>query len=138
MMFADRTDAGRRLARELSHLRGRDPVVLALPSGGVPVAAEVAAALRAPLDLVLIRKIGVPGQPELAAGAIVDGERAEIVVNEDVLALARVPRAYIEKVAARELEEIERRRGLYLAGRALSILSAARMSQKHSHCSAHP
>ena len=71
--FRNRSDAGRRLAKALSGYKGRSPVVLALPRGGVPVAAEVAATLDAPLDLVLVRKIGVPFQPELAMGAVVDG-----------------------------------------------------------------
>src|SRR5674476_1187919 len=73
MPFIDRTDAGRRLAKALARYKGQHPVVLALPRGGVPVAAEVAAALDAPLDLILVRKIGVPTQPELAMGAVVDG-----------------------------------------------------------------
>ena len=71
--FLDRADAGHRLAKALAEYKGRHAVVLALPRGGVPVAAEVAAALDAPLDLILVRKIGVPYQPELAMGAVVDG-----------------------------------------------------------------
>lgn len=116
-MFTNRTDAGRQLARALGHLHGREAVVLALPRGGVPVAAEIAAALHAPLDLVLVRKIGVPGRPELAAGAVVDGDRSEIVLNEEILAAAGVSHAYVERCAALELKEIERRRRLYLSGR---------------------
>jgi predicted phosphoribosyltransferase len=73
MPFSDRTDAGQQLAKALARYRQDKPVVLALPRGGVPVAAEIATALGAPLDLVLVRKIGVPYQPELAAGAVVDG-----------------------------------------------------------------
>jgi putative phosphoribosyl transferase len=92
-------------------------VVLALPRGGVPVAAEVARALKAPLDLVLVRKIGVEHQPELAVAAVVDGEQPEIVVNEEVRALAHISRDYIDNQAKRELAEIERRRNIYLQGR---------------------
>jgi putative phosphoribosyl transferase len=95
-----------------------DPVVLALPRGGVPVAAEIASALGAPLDIVLVRKIGVPFQPELAAAAVVDGSDPEVVVNEDVIRLAGVTPADINAGAKRELEEIERRRTAYLQGRA--------------------
>src|SRR3990172_1456521 len=82
-MFVDRTDAGRRLAGELRRLKQETPVVLALPRGGVPVAYEVARALDAPLDLLLIRKIGAPGQPELALGAVMDGDRPETGINEE-------------------------------------------------------
>ena len=90
MAFHDRAEAGHRLAVALAHHRGEDVVVFALPRGGVPVAAPVAAALRAPLDLVLVRKLGVPFQPELAMGAIVDGGRPVVVRNEDVIAMAGV------------------------------------------------
>jgi putative phosphoribosyl transferase len=94
-----------------------DPVVLALPRGGVPVAAEIARLLRAPLDLVLVRKIGVPYQPELAAAAVIDGADAQIVANDDVMAMVGLTRADIERAARRELAEIERRRRVYLQGR---------------------
>ena len=117
-MFKDRTDAGRRLAAELLRLKDRAPVVLGQPRGGVAVAYEVAEALDAPLDLVLVRKIGAPMQPELAVGAVVDGSRPETVVHRDVADALGVPAAYIEEEAARQLAEIERRRELYLAGRA--------------------
>lgn len=116
--FRDRTDAGRRLAAALAHLRGEDPVVLALPRGGVPVGFEIARALGAPLDLVLVRKIGAPFQPELAVGAVANGGAPELVVNEDVAGPLGLERAWIEAQAARQLEEIERRRALYLEGRA--------------------
>ena len=88
MDFRDRSDAGRRLAKALSSYKGRNAVVLALPRGGVPVAAEVAAALDAPLDLILVRKIGVPTQPELAMGAVVDGTAPIVVRNEEVIELS--------------------------------------------------
>jgi predicted phosphoribosyltransferase len=115
--FADRTEAGRRLAQALQCVEDQQPVVLALPRGGVPVAYEVAKALRAPLDLVLVRKIGAPFQPELAIGAVVDGERPELVANRDLIDEYRIPESYLESERARQLEEIERRRQLYLAGR---------------------
>src|SRR5512147_3328096 len=84
MAFANRQDAGHRLAAALERFRDKSPVVLALPRGGVPIGYEIAVALGCPLDIVLVRKLGAPYQPELAAGAVVDGERPEIVVNEDV------------------------------------------------------
>jgi len=116
-MFADREDAGRQLAARLVRFKDKDPVVLALPRGGVPIGLEVAAALKAPLDLILVRKIGTPGQMELAVGAVVDGEKPELVINEDVKRLAGVPDDYIAQEEARQLKEIERRRKLWLGDR---------------------
>jgi putative phosphoribosyl transferase len=117
MPFHDRAEAGRRLAKELTRYKDRGAVVLALPRGGAPVAAVVAAALRAPLDLVLVRKIGVPHQPELAMGAIADGGETIVVRNEDVIAAAGIGEAEFNVVRDRESREIERRRELYLGGR---------------------
>ena len=117
MTFRDRSDAGRRLARALSAYRGRNAVVLALPRGGVPVAAEVAEALDAPLDLILVRKIGVPFQPELAMGAVVDGAAPIIVRNQEVIELSGTTADEFEAVCAKELVEIERRRKFYLGER---------------------
>jgi putative phosphoribosyl transferase len=97
--------------------------VLALPRGGVPVAAEVAAALKAPLDLVLVRKIGYPRQPELAMGAVVDGADPIIVRNEDVISMTGVSEAEFDEVCKQELAEIERRRARYLGARAPVELS---------------
>ena len=114
--FADRQEAGRLLAPRVAALRLRDPVVYALPRGGVPVAAEVADALHAPLDLVLVRKIGAPGQPELALGAVVDGDVPETVLNPDIVAATGASEAFIAAARQRELAEIERRRTRYLAG----------------------
>lgn len=116
--FADRAEAGRLLSERVKALRLQDPVVYALPRGGVPVAAEVAAALGAPLDLVLVRKIGAPGQPELALGAIVDGDTPELVLNADIVAATGATQAFIAAAQRHELAEIERRRARYLAGRA--------------------
>lgn len=115
--FKDRRSAGKLLAERVKELKPADPVVLAMPRGGVPVGLEVAKALGAPLDLVLVRKIGVPYQPELAAGAVVDGDQPEIVVNDDVMQLAGLTREYIDERAKEELVEIERRRQVYLSDR---------------------
>lgn len=114
MPFRDRADAGRRLAAALASYRNQQPVVLALPRGGVPVAAEIATALDAPLDLVLVRKIGVPYREELAMGAVVDGAAPLIVRNEDVIALAGLGEGEFDAVCQKELAEIERRRRRYL------------------------
>ena len=116
-MFADREDAGRQLAAKLLRFKDKNPVVLALPRGGVPIGLEVAALLKAPMDLILVRKIGTPGQPELAVGAVVDGEKPELVINEDVKRLAGVPDDYIVQEEAHQLVEIERRRKLWLGDR---------------------
>lgn len=117
MTFVNRVDAGRRLAAALAHYKEQQPVILALPRGGVPVAAEVATELNAPLDLVLVRKIGVPYQPELAMGAVVDGGAPLVVRNEDVIALAGISDSEFEAVCDQELVEIERRRQHYLGNR---------------------
>lgn len=116
--FVDRSQAGRLLAREVAALRLADAVVLALPRGGVPVAAEVARQLKAPLDLLMVRKIGAPQQPELAVAAVVDGARPEVVIDEDIARWAGADRDYIDVQARRQLAEIERRRALYLRGHA--------------------
>ena len=116
-MFADRADAGRQLAGALLHLKPDRPVVLALPRGGVPVGYEVARILEAPLDLLLVRKIGVPGYPELAAGAVLDGEHPHLVLNPDVATMAGVDARYIAEQEAIKLQEIEDHRALYLRGR---------------------
>ncbi len=118
MPFRDRIDAGRRLAEALGRYKNQKPVVLALPRGGVPVAAQIAAALKAPLDLVLVRKIGVPFQPELAMGAVVDGAKAVTVRNEDVIAHAGISEEEFATARDDELAEIERRRKIYLGSRA--------------------
>ena len=116
--ITDRHEAGRALADRLATMSLPRPiVVLALPRGGVPIGALVAQALKAPLDLLLVRKIGAPWQPELAVAAIVDGTPPDIVLDEETMALAGVDRAYVETQARNELQEIERRRAAYLQGR---------------------
>jgi len=117
MSFKDRTEAGRKLAKALAAYKDQHPVILALPRGGVPVAAEVAATLHAPLDLILVRKIGVPIQPELAMGAVVDGGAPIIVRNEDVIRLAGIDETEFKAICDSELAEIERRRQRYLGSR---------------------
>jgi len=107
VLFRDRADAGRHLAARLEHLRGRDAVVLGLPRGGVPVAAQVAAGLALPLDVVVVRKLGVPGQPELGMGAV--GEDGAVVYSPDVVRRAGVPPAAVAEVEARERAELDRR-----------------------------
>jgi putative phosphoribosyl transferase len=119
MRFADRHDAGRQLAARLLPFKSRRPVILALPRGGVPVGFEIARALEAPLDIVLVRKLGSPISPELAIGAIVDGEPLESIINADVVADLDVPASYIEAEIARQSREIERRRARYRQGRAM-------------------
>jgi predicted phosphoribosyltransferase len=116
MLFSDRFDAGRRLAAELLDYADRpDVLVLALPRGGVPVAFEVARALHAPLDVFLVRKLGVPGHRELAMGAIASG--GVRVLNEDVVRGLGVPDEVLDAVAARERTELERREWAYRDGR---------------------
>ncbi len=114
-VFADRKEAGRALAAALARLQELDPVVLGLPRGGVPVAYEVAQALAAPLDVFVVRKLGVPWQPELAMGAIASG--GVVVRNESVLAGMGDADEALERVKARELAELERRESVYRGGR---------------------
>ena len=115
--FADRRDAGQRLAQVVAALNLDNPLVLALPRGGVPVAFEVAKALRAQLDLLLVRKIGAPGHREYAIGALVDGADPQVVLNQEAMDIVRPPAGYVEAEAQRQLTELERRRELYLGSR---------------------
>ena len=117
MVFRDRAEAGRRLAERLLHLKGAEPVVLALLRGGVPVALPIAEALGAPLDLLLVRKIGAPWQPELALGAVVEGDPPQTVVNDDIVGEFGVRPGFVAREAARQIDEIGRRRRLWLHGR---------------------
>ncbi|MDI3409460.1 phosphoribosyltransferase family protein [Streptomyces cavernicola] len=115
MLFTDREDAGRRLAEAVRHLEGERPVVLGLPRGGVPVAFEVARELNAPLDVIVVRKLGVPSQPELGFGAI--GEGGVRVLSEEIVRHARVEPEQIAAVEQREGQELLRRAGRYREGR---------------------
>jgi predicted phosphoribosyltransferase len=115
-IFKDRRDAGRKLAQYLTQYANRpDVVILALPRGGVPVAFEVARALNAPLDIFLVRKLGLPGHEELAMGAIASGGLR--VLNEDIVGALNIPDAVVEAVARRERAELERRERAYRGGR---------------------
>jgi len=115
MSFVDRTEAGRRLAEKLGHLRGSNAVVVGLPRGGVPVALEVARALGAPLDVILVRKLGVPFQPELGMGAI--GEDRVRVINQEVMWETGVSAAELAEVERRERAELARRAERFRRGR---------------------
>lgn len=115
MRFTDRSDAGRQLAGRLTHLEGRNAIVLALPRGGVPVAFEIARTLRAPLDVLNVRKLGVPWHEELAMGAIATG--GVRVVNEDVIRSLGLTEADLEEITTRQRAELDRRERLYRGGR---------------------
>lgn len=127
MYFSNRCDAGRRLAARLVPYRADQPVVLGLPGGGVPVAYEVAKALEAPLDVLVVRKLGAPGHEELAIGAVAPGVT---VIDDETLELLRVPPSYVERVKAREEAEVQRRMELFsdtgeppvLTGRAVILV----------------
>jgi putative phosphoribosyl transferase len=119
MLFTDRHEAGRLLAKRLLALKDKHPVVLALPRGGVPVGFEIARALAAPLDLVLVRKIGVPQREEFALGAVADGEHPETVIDQRIVESLEISPEYIEEAKSAALQEIERRRHVYLGDRQL-------------------
>ena len=114
--FKNRVAAGRALAEKLEERHYPNAVVYALPRGGVPIALEIGRKLSAPVDLLLVRKIGVPHHEELAAGAIVDGENPDIIINPEIVHAAQMTKADFEVAAALALKEIERRRALYLGG----------------------
>jgi predicted phosphoribosyltransferase len=112
-MFADRADAGKRLAQALIGYKGQPVVVFALPRGGVVLGAEVARALQAPLDLIVVRKIGHPFQPEYAVGAVAEG--GYVVTNPQEV--AHLGKHWLDRATARELQEAQRRRSLFVGGR---------------------
>jgi len=116
-MFTDRRAAGRELATALMRFKLESPVVLAIPRGGVPVGFEVALALQAPLDIIVARKLGAPGQHELGLGAIVDGDHPQSVLNEDIIRELGVSAQYLQKEIETELKEIRRRQAAYRKGR---------------------
>lgn len=128
LIFEDRADAGRQLAASLPPLDPADTIVIALPRGGVPVAAEICTANDLPLDLILVRKIGAPGQPELAIGAVTDGKAPQITVNDAIARHFGLSADEIEKMGRALLPEIERRRQSYLSGRDRMVLKARRWS----------
>jgi putative phosphoribosyl transferase len=115
--FLDRHEAGRKLAQDLLIYADQHPAVFALPRGGVPIGYEIAKALKAPLDLILVRKIGVPFQPELAAGAVVDGDEPTVVLNPQVVEPLGLTEEFLKEETNRKLAEIDERRQTYLAGR---------------------
>ena len=116
-MFKDRREAGIKLADALEGYKHKDCVVLALPRGGVPVAVEVARSLGAPLDLLLVRKIGAPGQPELAIGSVIDGGNPIVIRDGEMMQLTHTSDRQFDHICAKELDEIERRRKFYLGSR---------------------
>ncbi|GAB4354805.1 MAG: hypothetical protein Kow0026_13650 [Oricola sp.] len=117
MRFRDRAEAGRLLLERLADTETENTVVIALPRGGLPVAAEIAEGLGVPLDVILVRKVGAPMQPELAVGAVTDGEEMQVTINEDIKAELGLTDEEIEDLARRQLPEIERRRAAYYEGR---------------------
>lgn len=116
IVYADREAAGRLLARQLMSFAHTDVVTLGIPRGGVPVAKQVADALGAPLDIIVVRKLGAPGQPELGIGAVVDGDHPRAIFNQDTIEHLGVPDEYIEAEIARQLKEVARRENLYRGG----------------------
>ncbi|MDW9644699.1 phosphoribosyltransferase [Sinorhizobium meliloti] len=121
--FADRADAGRRLARVIeAHLTEKadfaDPLVMALPRGGVPVAFEVARTLGASLELLIVRKIGAPGHPEFGLGALVDSDEPQVVLNAEAMRIANPSEKYVQAETERQRLELARRRVLYLGDQA--------------------
>jgi putative phosphoribosyl transferase len=118
LIFADRADAGRQLAQRLAEMTLAEPLVLALPRGGVAVGAEIARVLKASLDVAHVRKIGAPGQPELAVGAVANGNDPVIVLNEELVQALALGEDYITSEAMRELSVIAHRRADYDSSRA--------------------
>jgi len=116
-LFKDRRQAGSLLADKLLPFAAANPIVYALPRGGLPIAEEVAQRLKAPLDLILVRKLGAPEHGELAIGAIVDGAAPSTILHQDIIAELAVPKDYIDKTKKTALVEIERRRKLYMKDR---------------------
>ncbi len=122
-MFADRREAGRALAVALTAYKDGDAVVLALPRGGVPVGYEIARALAAPLDVIVVRKLRAPDEPELGLGAVVDGDHPESVLNDEVVEALKISPEYLDNEIRIQLREIQRRQQIYRKGRAAPRLA---------------
>jgi len=121
-MFENRSDAGRRLSSRLQQYKGRhDVIVLALPRGGVVIGDEIAQAINAPLNVIIVRKIGFPGQPELAVGAV--AESGSVVLNEDLMAEGRLSRDLLKREIDHQKDEIAKRVVLYRSGKGLPSLN---------------
>jgi len=116
-LFRNRSEAGKLLAERLLSFAKARPIIYALPRGGLPVAEEVARRLDAPLDIILVRKLGAPGHEELAIGAIVDGSAPTVILHNDLIAELHVPEDYLKAAERQALSEIERRRRLYMRDR---------------------
>jgi putative phosphoribosyl transferase len=119
-MFVNREEAGQQLAQRLLHVKDQHPegvVVMALPRGGVVVAAQIAHALAIPLDVLVVRKLGAPGQPELAIGAVTDGEQPQQIFNDRVIRMLGVEQDYLDREIERQLVEVKRRQAMYRGGR---------------------
>lgn len=116
MIFKDRTQAGKLLAGQLTGPDPKTSIVVALPRGGLPVAAEIAKAFDLPLDVLLVRKIGAPGQSELAIGAVTDGANMHVTVNRDIMDVLGINEESVRALAQKEMPELERRKELYGAG----------------------
>ena len=123
MVYLTREQAGKMLARRLMPYASHNVVVLGVPRGGLPVAKEVADALGAALDVVVVRKLGAPGQPELGIGAVVDGDHPRAIFNQDIIEHLGVSEEYIDAEIARQLKEVNRRESAYRGGRAKVPLS---------------
>lgn len=117
MFFEDRKDAGQKLAAAIAKLNLKNPVILALPRGGVPVASEVAKALKAPLDILITRKLGAPFNAELAMGAIVEGEPETTFLNEDLIKFLKVTKEHLDEEKKKQLAEISRQQQVFRGGR---------------------
>ncbi|WP_427963426.1 phosphoribosyltransferase [Altererythrobacter sp.] len=121
VQFSDRREAGRSLAVALAEFKNANPVILALPRGGVPIGYEVATALDAPLDIILVRKLGAPGHEEYGIGAIVDGASPQVVLDDEIVRMVGASPDYIDREVQRQLAEIERRRTAYGSGLAIPL-----------------